>query len=407
MSSVARIGTVALILASQGSCDSVESRGNSITLREAEVRIIGTSELIASVQDLEVQPSGVIWVLNSAEPFFIAFGPDGSVTGSHGHRGGGPDEFDSPAGFVVGGIDDSPWVLDRQRHRLISVSEPSGPRREFALPDDALPLGSVSGGMNLLSPLVRTARFGDEVVLPRRSAVPGADIFAFWLGSWSADLVAFHPAMGATRLLVPLGEVLGDPTPHVELSTGGLPPFPLWFRLWAVCSDDEIRIYDRLRNEIRGFRRDGTELVAMTLPTPHFTEVAPRQFARAAFDLVVVEGAGAVTPTVAEMSSADSARLIEQSVRRLDATPQQLANILPRYVDLRCGDDGTIWIRPLDLEVGGLGGGPTWLRIARDGGVGEVRFPPRFDPYRFTDGRAWGVQRNELDVPSVAWIAVP
>ncbi len=64
-------------------------------------------------------------------------------------------------------------------------------------------------------------------------------------------------------------------------------------------------------------------------------------------------------------------------------------------------------MRPLDLETGGLGGGPIWLQIFRDGSVRNVRFPDRFDPYRFTTERVWGVQRDRLDVRSVAWISVP
>jgi hypothetical protein len=40
-------------------------------------------------------------------------------------------------------------------------------------------------------------------------------------------------------------------------------------------------------------------------------------------------------------------------------------------------------------------------------GVREVRFPERFDPHRFTEGRVWGVLRDELDVASVAWLPAP
>ena len=58
-------------------------------------------------------------------------------------------------------------------------------------------------------------------------------------------------------------------------------------------------------------------------------------------------------------------------------------------------------------RTGGMRGGPAWLRIAPDGETREVRFPERFDPYRFTSGRIWGVLRDELDVASVAWVEDP
>jgi hypothetical protein len=81
--------------------------------------------------------------------------------------------------------------------------------------------------------------------------------------------------------------------------------------------------------------------------------------------------------------------------------------VLPQYVDLRCDDAGRTWLRPMDLDAGGMVGSATWLRIDRDGAVREVTFPERFDPYRFTDGKAWGVVRDELDVAALAWLELP
>jgi hypothetical protein len=46
-------------------------------------------------------------------------------------------------------------------------------------------------------------------------------------------------------------------------------------------------------------------------------------------------------------------------------------------------------------------------RITQDGVAQEIHFPNRFDVYRFISGRIWGVQRDEFDVASVAWIEVP
>ena len=107
------------------------------------------------------------------------------------------------------------------------------------------------------------------------------------------------------------------------------------------------------------------------------------------------------------LTAADSMRVINEVIQGVKGAPHQLANYLPRYVDFRCSADGTMWMRPLDLEVGGLEGGPAWLRITPEGALREVHLPPRFDALRFTRERIWGVQRDELDVATIAWIGLP
>lgn len=388
-----------------------EADAGPITLRAADVRVLATSDSIARVRDLEVLPDGRVWVLNSVEPFFVGFGPGGGALGAHGRAGGGPAEVGAPSGFVVGGLEGEAWVFDRRRHSLIRVSRPEEGEEgadgaEVPLPRDAIPPGTVLTGMSLLENRVRTASLGDDVILPRREGTGEISATSYWTTIWNADLVALDPGTDSVRTVVSLRRAMGDLTSHFEAVSGGFPPFPLWYRLWAACSGEEVRLYDFVRDEMRRFTADGEELDPVPVPPP-FTEVTPRQFARVAFDIAAAERAGAVTPGVGEVSAADSARLLDGMVERIEGTPEQLAGVLPKYVDFRCADDGTMWLRPLDLERGGLEGGPAWLRIAPDGAAREVRFPERFDPYRFTSGRVWGVLRDELDVASVAWVEAP
>jgi hypothetical protein len=253
----------------------------------------------------------------------------------------------------------------------------------------------------MMSPGVRTERLGNDVVIPRTSMRTWEDagIYAYRLALLAADLVALDIESGGAGEVVALGDVLSDPAAGFELTEGA---FPLWYRLWAVCGDDALRVYDRGLNRIRGFTADGVELTPVALPPVPFSEVTRRQFARAVFPLVAAEAAGRVG---ARLSAADSAQLLNDMLQRISGTPEQLANYLPRYVDLRCSDDGTLWAQPFDLDLGG--GGAAWLRIVPDGATHEVLLPPSFDAYRFTDGRIWGVQRDELDVASVAWVEVP
>ncbi len=409
----ADILTACLVLTTLAACgrapaNAGRSAGAPVVVQPSDVHVLGTSEAIAIVEDLDVLPDGTVWVLNSSEPLFVGFGPDGSPLRVHGRRGGGPDEFRGPAGFVVGGIDGQAWVFDVARHMMIEVSRPDGRGREIALPRAAVPPMSLMPGIKPLSShVVRTARLGNELILPRRSSPPDAGVYSIWLSAWTADLVALDPRTDSVRTVVALGRVLGDPTSYFDMTGTGL-PFPLWYRLWAVCANREIRVYDRLRNEVRGFTRDGTEVKPIALPPPRVTSVTRDQYAGALFGFATVEAEGGVPPSGGpKRSRADSARIMKGFSARVTASPDQLVKVLPRYTDLRCDERGMLWMQPFDIDRGGVDGGPVWLRIAPDGTTDEFRLPDRFDPYRFTSRRIWGVQRSALDVASVAWIEVP
>ncbi len=410
----ALVSAAFVLLGGAGACDRVPGRsggdaGPGIVFEREDVHLLERSDSIAEVVDLEVLADGTVWVLNSVEPLLVGFDSAGQVIRAQGRLGDGPAEFGAPAGFVPGGIDEAPWIYDRQRHLLIGVSGLEAERPEITVPRDGLPPGSVVGGIGLAlgsgSP-VRIARLGDELVFPRRSNPGGSGVAGYWRSVWAADLVALQPRSGRARDLLRLGDVFADPTPHYDLS-GAFLPFPLWYRLWAVCADSEIRAYDRLRNVIRGFTAEGVELEPTVLPEPRHRGVSRREFARATFDAAVIEAMPAVGGGPPTLSSADSTRILDGILSRVDAAPEQLASLLPRYVDFRCDETGTQWLQPFDVEHGAFAGGPVWLRITPDGEVREVRFPEGFDPYRFTAARIWGVQRNELDVGSLAWIAAP
>lgn len=49
------------------------------------------------------------------------------------------------------------------------------------------------GGMSLMSSLVRTARLGSDVILPRRSETGEVAATSLWTTIWNADLVALNP----------------------------------------------------------------------------------------------------------------------------------------------------------------------------------------------------------------------
>lgn len=392
------VSMAAFPAACQGEPDGIEP-GMPIELDASAIEVLGTSDVLAVVRDMEVLDNGSVWVLNEREPFFVGFGPGGEFLGAHGRAGGGPEDFRMPSGFLAGGWKGEAWVFDFARHAMIRVSEPDD-LTEIPLRSESLPPGSVQGGMNMLAPSVRTASLGREIIVPRSSGTMREGPLQYRLALLRSDLVALDPETGGVRTLVSLGGVLEDPSGDFIPSEGA---FPLWYRLWAVCGGNLVRVYDRVRNQLRGFDGSGTEVEQIDLPPVPFTEVSASQFARAVFGMRQAEVTGAVG---VRLTAEDSARVLDQMVGMVRGQPHELASYLPRYVDLRCGDHGTMWMQPLGLDLGGLRGGRLWLRVAPDGGVREVRLPARFDALRFSASRVWGVYRDENDLPSVASVGL-
>jgi len=401
-SATCRVGSaiLAAFLISCGGPSGDVDAFTAIQVLPGDVHLLGTEESLAVIRDLEVLPDGSVWILNSLAPFFVGFDSSGEMIAVHGAEGGGPEEYRLPAGFVTGGWGGEAWVFDLGHHALIRVSKPDEDWAEIPLPRTALPPGTTRGGMDMLSPIVRTARLGDVVVLPHSTGTLESGVFSLIASILKAELVRLDPATGAVGRIVRLGETLDDPFVGFEATEGG---FPLWRRLWAVCGD-HLRIYDRVRNELRGFGVSGAELDPVQLPSMDLSDVTPREFAGAVFGLRQAEVTGGVAN---RLSPDDSIRILNSMANSVNGNPAQLAGYLPRYVDFRCSDAGTMWLRPLDLEVGGLAGGPDWLRVALDGRSRLVSFPERFDALRFTEDRAWGVQRDEFDVASIAWAELP
>jgi len=393
------VWAAALATACEGEPDGVDP-GIPIELDASAIEVLGTSDSLAVVRDLEVLDDGSVWVLNEREPYFIGFGAGGELLGAHGRDGQGPRDFPMPSGLLAGAWQGEAWAFDFVRHAMIRVSRPEE-WAEIPLRSESVPPGSVQGGMNMLAPSVRTASLGREIVVPRSGGTMQDGLLRYRLALLRADLIAVDPETDGFRTLVSLGEVLDDPSGDFIASEGG---FPLWYRLWAVCGGDVVRVYDRVRNQLRGFDGSGIEVDPVDLPPVPFTDVSSRQFARAVFGLRQAEVTGAVG---VRLTAEDSARVLDQLAGMVEGQPHELASYLPRYVDFRCSEDGTIWMQPLDVELGGLRGSRSWLRIAPGGGVREVRLPERFDAFRFRASRVWGGYRDENDLASVASIALP
>lgn len=393
-----------LVLAGCGGTDAPDAGPRRVTRTAADVSIVARTDALAEVRDMVTLPGGDVWVLNSLEPLFLGFAADGTPLGEYGALGGGPAEFGAPSAFVTDPGAEGAWVFDAGRHALLEVSStPDGGRREIALPTDGLPPTHLFGGREIIGAGVRSARLGGRFVFARSAPAMEGGLVSLWRSIWTADLVAFDPADGTVELLVSLGEVLGDPDTAYEL-VGDFPPFPFWFRLWTVCGGTVVHVYDRLGNRVQAFAADGTALPPRALPPARPREVTKEDVARVGFGLGMLEAGGELD---SRATPADSARLIARLSTRVGADGDLLDALLPRYVDLHCSTDGTLWLRRFDVERGDLRGGLEWVALRPDGSTWEVTFPERFDAYRFLADRVLGAQRDALDVAGVAWLSLP
>ena len=80
----------------------------------------------------------------------------------------------------------------------------------------------------------------------------------------------------------------------------------MWYRLWAPCGENLVRVHDRVRNQLRGFDGSGTEMSPIDLPPVPFTEVSRRQFGEAVFGLRQAEMTGDVRT---RLNAEDSVRV--------------------------------------------------------------------------------------------------
>jgi hypothetical protein len=394
-----------LALAACGPSDGRDNGPGRAVLTAEDVSVLAESESLAGVRDMMALPSGDVWVINTLEPLFLGYLADGTSLGEHGRLGGGPGEFGAPTTFVTDAGGGGAWVFDAERHAVVEVSGVGGEaRREIALPTDgSLPPTHLFGGRELIGEGVRAARLGERIVFARNAPAMEGGFVAFWRAIWTADLVIFDPADGSVELLTSLGEALGDPDEAFEL-VGDFPPFPFWFRLWTVCGGSVVHVYDRLGNQVQAFAEDGSRRQPRALPPLRTRRVTKEDVARVGFGLGMLEAGGELD---SRATSEDSARVITLLSARVGAEGEQLDALLPRYVDLQCSTDGTLWLRRFDVGRGDLRGGLEWVALRPDGTTREVTFPEGFDAYRFLEDRVLGAQRNALDVASVAWLRLP
>lgn len=354
-----------------------------------EVHLHGTSDRILRVIDLALAPDGRIWVLNSTDPFFLVFSPDGEVERAFGTEGGGPEEFGFPSALVLdsaGAI----WAHDVPRHALVRVS--GNERRAVPLPQDELPPSAFvtfeDAGLRVGPAWVE--EWGGRVVVGRvgPSASPQGPVRL-----WDAEIVSFRlepEGIVALESVLSIPEVVQNSEERFPGATF-FAPYPIW----TPCGNG-FALYDPIRNQLRRLDPSGADLDAVDLPDEQRVPLSAEGMFRLSFDQLRAEMPSAQRPDSAEFRQMMDAQFPELRARSAD--------VFPEYADLRCSADERVWLQRFDVSAGWFGRGSRWLAIDRDGTTAAWTLPSGFRPLAFTDQRIWGVATDELGVASVAWV---
>jgi hypothetical protein len=355
------------------------------------VHALSAVDVITRVVDLEPTSDGRVWVLNSIAPYFVVLGPDGRLERQFGDQGGGPEEFNRPVALARRAGSDDVWAYDWGRNALIRISAEE--RRELALPRDTIPIQALitfkGAGINPAPPWLESTSDGFLLARARVTREESA------LHLWNADLILVREGGLETtvELRMPIADLLGDPASRYGAATV-LIPYPLW----TACADGTVGLYDPLANSLRRFAEDGEELEAVTLPDERrlpmtadlVFEMFYRQFAED-------------RPSAQVPEKEAFRRLTEEQNQQFVSAS---APAFPEYSDLRCGADGTLWLRLFDTANGRLGQGADWLRLSTDRSHTSVALPRTFRTFRLASERIWGTVQDTLGVESIAWIGL-
>lgn len=336
---------------------------------------------------LEIGPAGRIFTIHPEESLIRIHDPDGEFLGTLGGVGEGPGEFSSPRSLGFRG--DTIWVLDGGTYRFSHFGLDGAFLRDERVRID---LGT-----------------GGTADPPRPSGLlPDGTM-------WGSSPAWSH--------LVASGEI--TETAYLRLDTRG-----------AVL--DTLAVYSLVNSELAVMRDDGrggfftrqpysdAEIVRLSAYRPEVLRVdraLPEGDAEPAFRVTKLSfggdtlwsrrfgyeptplGAAAVDSFVADFAATVAERgfmtrgQAEQKLREALYRPRTL----PPVAEAVPGRDGSVWLqmaRP-------AGEASTWWALSTDGNpLGEVELPARFRLMNAVEGRVWGMETDELDVPYIVAYAI-
>jgi hypothetical protein len=389
------LATLLALSACSSDADSGSDGGPLHEIPDDAVQVVASSESLTLVRDLEIAGDGTIWVLDEHPPYFVGFDPEGEVVAEFGVRGDGPLEFSHPVSLVVTtGETAGVWSYDRIRHAFIRLAAPNGASNQpegtsIPLPRDVVSPGGFlygTGGVPSMHPWMDASGGSVFAAHPAGAGSRGSSF-------WSARVVEIPLETGTPVERWDMADYLPDPAGLYPGANEFLP-----IPLWATCPGGEGWMYDPAAHQLRSLDTDRTHDLHPARTVAFTTERL--------IDMIL--------PMIqAEVPSSERPpddELREMLTLEVEQMSDEFAQVFPEYFQLLCAPDGTLWLQQYHWSEGHEGAGHLWERIPPDhtGDLPErVLFPDGFQPFRIILDRAWGIVRDDFDVPAVAWVPLP
>lgn len=323
------------------------------------------------VPGLDVDDQGRLYVLDMQAAQVSAFGPEGTWLRTFGGPGGGPGELSAQTTgvFVVG---DELWVADLGNQRVTRWGLDGSDRPAIAL--------SLTRGIPL-----RWDRLGDDRVVAQLRAMQGMGM----QGDTTGDaIVTVGDSAPATIATLPQGASFS--------MEGGAARFRFFDRepLWDAAEDGRLlsASNDRFRIEVRDAGGALVQVLSKDFTPRPVTEADATRMLRSIREMMAAQGAppAAVDQLLQGASFADN---------------------YPAMAQILAGPGGSVWVQRIqtpdqvaesdEINLQDLGS-DDWDVFDSDGRyLGVLTLPAKFTPLKIDGTAVWGVQRDELDVPSV------
>ena len=320
-------------------------------------------------------PTGSIIVLdNQADWPLRIFDADGMFVAGRGGRGSGPGEFHSGAGpvFVAG---DSLLVIPDDGNGRVNLFDTDGVFQR-----------SISVTLSEMTAKWGTTSQGIPVLQLGLSMMPGMEE--------TDDLVDILLAVGTdgtgrdTLLIFPSSRQMYFQGASPELTFFAPEPW------WVIAPDDVIWMGINDRYVIGAYENGVLTRLISRAHEPMSVSERDREIVLDAW-----------------------IRVFSRRIPNAEATLRQLAqfhDVFPSYQQFVVSSDGTLWVQQVQIPsaltdeeatavdpIGGWGS-RTWDVFDADGRhLGEIEFPHRFELMMLRGDYAYGVWRDELDVPFV------